>query len=243
MKAVILAGGFAKRLWPLTINKPKALLPIAGRPTIDYLIDKIDELKVEDIIVSTNMKFKPDFDKWLSESERKNVEIIAEESKSEKEKLGATKALAMLAANMKDDCLVTAGDNLLTCSLKEMVEMYKQLNDPIIGLYNMKDIELVKNYSTVIVNSDNRILKFFEKPRNPKTTLISTCLYIFPNRVLAMLREYIDSNLNPDNPGWFIEWLCKRELVYGYLFEGVWWDIGTIKSYNDAKRYFSRLKK
>jgi len=241
MKALILAGGFAKRLWPLTIDRPKPLLPVAGKPMIEYLIDKLDELEVEDIIISTNMKFKPNFDRWLSKSGRKDITIIVEEARSEKEKAGAIKALANLTEGMKGDCFVAAGDNLFTGSLKDMIEIYRQLKDPIVGLYDIRDVELVNKYSTVIVNSDNRILEFIEKPKNPKTTLIGTCLYIFPNRILARLKEYVEGGLSSDAPGGFIEWLCKKELVYGYLLEGVWWDIGTIQSYNNAKRYFSKI--
>ncbi len=243
MKAVILAGGFARRLWPLTIDRPKPLLHVAGKPIIEYLLDKIDELEIEDITISTNTKFKPNFDAWLSKSGKKDIMIIAEAARSEREKVGAVKALANLTAVVKDDYLVVAGDNLFTSSLRDMIEVYRQLKVPIVGLYDIRDFRVVKNYSTVIINADNRILEFTEKPENPKTTTIGTCLYIFPNRILTRLEEYIEGGLNPDSPGRFIEWFCKKELVYGYLLEGAWWDIGTMQSYNNAKRYFSNLRK
>jgi glucose-1-phosphate thymidylyltransferase len=241
MKALVLAGGFAKRLWPLTIDQPKPLLPVAGRPIIDYTLDKLEEIGVQEITVSTNMKFKSHFENWIMESGRKNVELVVEESRSEREKLGAVKALARLTSGMRGDYVVVAGDNLFTGSLKGMMEAYRRLNSPIIGLYDVRNFELAKSYSTVVVDSSFRISEFIEKPENPKTTLIGTCLYILPETSLRRLEEYVQIGLNADAPGRFIEWLCVKEPVYGYLLEGVWWDIGTIQSYNEAKRYFSSL--
>ncbi|MGQ9782012.1 MAG: nucleotidyltransferase family protein [Nitrososphaeria archaeon] len=243
MKALVLAGGFAKRLWPLTIDRPKPLLPVAGRPIIDYMIDKLDEVGVQEITISTNMKFKLHFERWLSDIGRNNVKLAVEESRSEKEKLGAVKALAKLASEMVGDCIIAAGDNLFTGSLRGMVEKYRRLSSPVIGLYDVRDFELAKSYSTVVVDSNFKISEFIEKPDNPKTTLIGTCLYILPESSLQRVGEYVQTGLDTDAPGRFIQWLCVKESVYGFLLEGMWWDIGTIRAYNEAKRYFSNLSR
>jgi len=239
MQAIILAGGFAKRLWPLTLEKPKPLLPINDKPIIEYLLEKIDELNIEDIIVSTNMKFKKDFEKWLLSSGRKNVRIIAESSMREEEKLGAIRALARLSSEVVEDCLIAAGDNIFTESLLGFKRMFDELKSPIICLYNVKDTSLAKNYSIVVLEDDGRVVDFVEKPKEPKTTLIGTCLYIFPKEVFVKINEYVSMGMDSDAPGRFIEWLCKNMPVYGYIMHGSWWDIGTLKSYEDAKRYFA----
>ncbi|MCX8188482.1 MAG: nucleotidyltransferase family protein [Nitrososphaeria archaeon] len=239
MQAIILAGGFAKRLWPLTLEKPKPLLSVNNKPIIEYLLEKIDELDVKDIIVSTNMKFKNNFEKWLSSTGRKNIRIIAEESTKEEEKLGAVKALARLSNEIIEDCLIAAGDNIFTESLVDFKRMFEKLKAPIVCLYDVREVELAKNYSIAILENDGRIVEFVEKPQNPKTTLIGTCLYIFPREVFKKLNEYVSMDRDCDAPGRFIEWLCKEIPVYGYTMHGMWWDIGTIKSYEDAKRYFA----
>ncbi len=239
MQAIILAGGFAKRLWPLTLEKPKPLLPVNDKPIIEYLLEKIEELDVKDIILSTNMKFKKNFEKWLTSTGRKNVRIIAEESTREEEKLGAIKALARLSNEVIEDCIIAAGDNIFTESLIGFKKMFDKLKSPIVCLYDVREVELAKNYSTAILEDDGKILDFVEKPKEPKTTLIGTCLYIFPKEVFGKLNEYVSMGRDCDAPGKFIEWLCKEIPVYGYIMHGMWWDIGTVKSYEDAKRYFA----
>lgn len=237
-----MAGGYAKRLWPLTLDKPKPLLPIAGKPIIEYVIDKIDELGIRDIVISTNMRFGFSFKKWLSDSKREDVKIFVENSLSERKKLGAIKALSIIASKIDDDCLIIAGDNLFTGSLKGMVGMYKKLNAPVIGLYAIKDFDHAKNYGVASVDSVGKIVKFVEKPEKSETTLIGTCIYIFPNRILSRIKEYVHKGFNLDAPGRFIEWLHKEEPVYGYVLDGSWWDIGTIITYKEADEYFSSSK-
>lgn len=239
MQAIILAGGFAKRLWPLTLDKPKPLLPINNKPIIEYLLEKIEELDVGEVIVSTNMRFKENFEKWLSSTGRRNVIIHVEGAMREEEKPGAIKALSMLSDKVVEDCLIAAGDNVFTESLLDFKGMFEKVRAPTVCLYDVRSLELAKNYSIAVLEEDGRIVEFVEKPREPKTTLIGTCLYIFPRDVFGRLKEYVSSGRDSDAPGRFIEWLCKRVPVYGYIMHGMWWDIGTAKSYEDAIRYFA----
>lgn len=242
MIAIILAGGYGKRLQPLTRDKPKALLLIAGKPILKYILEKIGELDVYRIILSANMRFKLDFEYWLKANGYGEVEVIADESYREEEKPGAVKALAELTKNLSDDCLIIAGDNLFTDSLRGMVEAYGKVRTPMIALYDIGSLELARNYSTVIVDRENRVLSLKEKPLNPETTLIGTCIYILPRKTLPKIREYVNEGLGVDEPGRFIEWLHKKVPVYGYLLRGKWWDIGTIESYNSANEFFRKLK-
>jgi glucose-1-phosphate thymidylyltransferase len=238
--AIILAGGYAKRLWPLTKDKPKPLLPIAKRPIIEYIIEKLGILhEIEHTIISTNLRFESCFREWLDNTNYQNIEIIADKSLSEEEKPGAVKALAEITSNVHSDCLIIAGDNLFTDDLKGMIDFYKKKSSPIVALYDVKKTSLAKHYATVLLNQDGKIIDFEEKPSKPKTTLIGACIYILPERTLPRLKEYVKKDLEKDQPGRFIEWLYKQEPVYGYILKGYWCDIGTPNSYDEANKSFS----
>ncbi|MCP8318500.1 MAG: nucleotidyltransferase family protein [Candidatus Methylarchaceae archaeon HK01B] len=241
MIAIILAGGYATRLWPLTIDKPKPLLPIAEKPIIEYTIEKLVKQKIiERTILSINKKFEPKFKEWQRMSHNP-VEMVADRSRSEEEKLGAVKALENITSNIDDDCFILAGDNLFTSDLDGMIRTFKEKNAPIVALYDVKIRDLAREYSTINLNEDGRIIEFTEKPKKPKTTLIGTCMYILPKRTLPRLREHLESGLGRDEPGLFIEWLHKQEPVYGYILEGHWFDIGNLGLYKEAERFFSKL--
>ena len=246
MKAVILAGGYAKRLQPLTNNAAKPLLPVKGKPIIDHIMEKIEELKdtVDEVIVFTNEKFRGQFEGWLKARQfNVKVEIIAEPSRSEDEKFGAIRALSWLITNygLDDDCLIIAGDNLFTSGLKPIVEYYfKNGKKPLIAVYDVKNLELVKHYSAVKIDSDTqRVIDFSEKPEKPETTLVSTCIYLMPKSILKLFNEYLKEGNNPDSPGYFIRWLHKKVEVYGYGLQGFWTDIGTPETYEKAKQSIS----
>ena len=239
MDAVILAGGYGKRLWPITLNVAKPLLPICGKPVIEYIMEKLSEINcIEHIIISTNLKFGDDFKRWAEEYKDTRVKIIVEESRSEEEKLGAVKALSMLSQELENDVLVIAGDNLFTGSLKPMVEKYSR--ETIIALYDVKDVELAKLYGVVQIDDESRIIDFVEKPERPVSTLVSTGIYIFPKEVLDMAKEYLCEGGGKDRLGEFIQWLYKRAPVHGYILDGEWWDIGDIKSYKRAIETLSK---
>ncbi|MEM3538308.1 MAG: nucleotidyltransferase family protein, partial [Nitrososphaerales archaeon] len=185
MIAIILAGGYAKRLQPLTKDKPKPLLPIAEKPIIEHIIEKLSMLhEIKHIIISTNLRFESCFREWLSTKNYQNIEIISDKSTCEEEKPGAVKALEEITSNIQNDCLIIAGDNLFTADLKRMIEFYKKKSSPTIALYDLKRHDLVKHYATVLIDQDNRIIDFEEKPSKPKTTLIGTCIYILPKITL-----------------------------------------------------------
>lgn len=237
MQAIVLAGGFAKRLQPLSSRTPKPLLKVGGRAIIDYVVDKI--IDVEDlgrILISTNLRFKEQFEEWLGSRNLLNASLIVEPSVREEEKPGAVAALARITEGIRDNCLVIAGDNLFTSSLKPLVERFRITGKPVVGIYNLGDKELAKQYSTISVNSDGRIVRFVEKPTDPESTLIGTAIYILPQSVLPMLREFAKASRDRDSPGRFIEWLYTKEPTYGVTLEGQWWDIGTIDEYAKVNR-------
>jgi len=231
MKVVIMAGGYATRLWPITKTKAKPLLPIGKKKIIDFIYEKIK--KFGPVIVSTNRRFEYEFRKW---AEGKDVELFIEESMREEEKLGAVRALAEVASTIRNEMLVVAGDNLFSFDLDDFVEFYKRVGKPVTALYDVGDYELAKRYGVAELN-DLRVVKFVEKPADPPSTLVGIGIYAFPSYVCGMLSEYVGDE-RADNLGDFIGWLCQRDELYGYAFQGNWYDIGSPDSYLSALRLF-----
>jgi len=243
MIAIVLAGGYAKRLWPLTLDKPKVLLPVAEKPVIEYVVEKVLKISppVRKIIVSTNLRFQPQFEEWLETKVYNNIELVPDNSTNESEKAGAVKALFNIASNLEEDFLVLAGDNLFTDELTDLICFFNEKYSPIVCLYRTRDLGEARRGSTAILEEDRRIVNFVEKPENQKTSLVGTCIYAFPARIKARLKEYVELGLSPDEPGRFIEWLHKKEKVYGYLLKNYLWDMGTLESYRNTEKIFRTL--
>ncbi|HXZ97839.1 MAG TPA: nucleotidyltransferase family protein [Candidatus Acidoferrum sp.] len=239
LRAIILAGGFAKRMGKLAAQLPKSLLPIAGKPAIDYILDRLDEIAPKKILLTTNVKFRPAFESWLASKRLMNVELVVEHSTSEKEKPGAVGALARLVPRLEpDDYVVICGDNIFTSSLTDMLRYYRERRKPVVALYRQNSLEEVMSGSAVTLDNDNRISRFEEKPKKATTTIVGACVYILPYRSLLKSREYLHAGGNRDEPGHFIAWLCKQEDVYGYMLASYVWDIGTPKGYEKLQQQF-----
>ena len=244
LTCIILAGGYGKRLWPLTRSIAKPLLPIGNKVILDYIMDRILELeKITKIMISTNLKFRKDFEEWMKKYQGVNIELIVEQSSREEEKPGALRSLSSLISNISNDCLVIAGDNLFTASLRSMLRKYEELHAPLIALYDIGDPSLARMYGVAEIDHMGRIISFEEKPQNPKSSLISTGIYLYPHYISQLMKEYLEEGGEPDKLGSFIEWLYKRTTIYGYLLEGEWWDIGTIQAYHDAIEKLAKNQK
>lgn len=227
MKVLIMAGGYATRLWPITKDKPKPLLPVGGKYIIDYILEKARGLG--EIYVSTNKFFEEHFKEW---AEKNGVGLIVEETLREEEKMGTIGAIGYAVSKLGlDDYLIVAGDNLFSFSLEDFLRRYE--GKPLIAVYDVGDFELAKRYGVVILEGD-RVVDFQEKPLQPKSTLISTGVYALPREIIAMVDDYLGEG-NRDSPGYFIEWLLKRGVeVYAYRFNDYWYDIGSADSYLEA---------
>ncbi|HID06422.1 MAG TPA: hypothetical protein EYP10_04660, partial [Armatimonadetes bacterium] len=127
-----------------------------------------------------------------------------------------------------------------TFCLRGFLDFFYRKRSPVVGLYDVADLSLARNYAVVKLSEERKILELVEKPERPKSTLVATCIYAMPYRALSMVRNYLDEGGKRDAPGYFVEWLCKRVDVYGYVFKGVWLDIGTFETYGRAKREFPR---
>jgi glucose-1-phosphate thymidylyltransferase len=242
MIGIILAGGYAKRLWPLTLDRPKPLLPLRGRVIIDYALDTIafSNSIIRKVIVLTSSSFQPQFEEWAQAKGRHEIEILSDGSLSEEDKPGAVGALASISPHINEDFLVIAGDCIYPTDAKGLLQCFRKRNAPVVGIYHARNIDQVKRGSAVMLDSDNTIVSFVEKPENPTTDLVGAVIYAFPSRMTDRLKEYFELGLARDEPGRFIEWLHKRENVYGYVLRNCLWDIGTPESYRAAEEHFSR---
>ena len=230
MKVLIMAGGYATRLWPITKDNPKALLPVGEKRILDYIMEKVGKLGLETYI-STNRFFESHF---RPVAEKYGVGLIVEDTLHEEEKLGTIGAMKKAFEELgPDDYLVIAGDNLFSFSLSDFVRTYN--GRTLIAVYDIGDRELAKRYGVVVLEGD-RVISFREKPPEPASTLISTGVYVFPERVMGLIGEYL-ANGNRDSPGYFVQWLLERgEEITAYRFSDYWYDIGSADSYLEALR-------
>ena len=244
MDAIILAAGYATRLYPLTENTPKPLLNIAGKPIIEHIIKKLEEVNgIDKIYIVTNDKFEQHFRKWVSNFDANNpIEIINDGTKSNDDRLGAFGDVhhTIDVKNLNDDIIVVAGDNLFELSLIEVASFFKKRKSNVIVLHDVKDLELAKQYGIVEIDDNNRVINFEEKPVSPKSTLASTGIYLFPKRTIELIKKYIAQGNNPDKTGSFIEWLHKRDAVHSFVTDKKWYDIGSIEQYKTADKYYKQ---
>ncbi len=235
MDCVILCGGFAKRMWTLTRDMPKALLEVRGRPVMEHIMERLEGLEdIERVFISVNKRFENDFRAWLGKySQKKPVELVVEPSLSEGEKLGSIGAWGFLIKEKKLDgeLLSISGDNLFDFDLKPLLDFYGNVGETVIGVFDVTREEAGK-FGIVELDKEKKLVGFEEKPEKPKGTLASTGIYIFPGDVLKMVLQYLDDGKSPDKAGFFLKWLYTSMPVYGFLFRGEWVDIGSIEAYN-----------
>ncbi|WP_134669250.1 sugar phosphate nucleotidyltransferase [Halorussus marinus] len=236
MKAVVLAGGYATRLWPITKHRPKMFLPVGDSTVIDQIFGELEaDDRIDEVFVSTNERFAEDFRDHLDDSEFDKPTLTIEDTTEEDEKFGVVGALAQLfdRENVTDDTLVIAGDNLISFGVSDFVDFFEAKESPTLAAYDVGSRERAKSYGLVELD-DDEVVDFQEKPDDPKSTLVSIACYAFTAETIPMLEEYLEGGNNPDEPGWFLQWLQARESVYAYTFDEAWFDIGTPESYLDA---------
>lgn len=245
MKALILAAGYATRLYPLTKQYPKPLLEVQGRPIIDYIVEKLGTVKeIKEIIVVTNSKFIRRFRKWAAaQKTAKRISLVDDLTSTLEDRRGAIGDMdfAIAKKRLKDDLLVIGGDNLFDGGLNGFLSFVKDKhNSPAIGAYDIKAKAKARHYGVVRLDGCDKIVDFQEKPKRPKSTLVAMCLYYFPMGKLGLVGEYVrNKKTNNDTTGSYINWLKGRTAVYAYTFGGRWYDIGDHKFLDEAKRKFN----
>ena len=227
MKAVVLAAGYATRLRPLTESRAKELLPVGGRPIVDWILDAVKAVdSVDEVHLVTNHRKLGAFSEWARD---RGVHLHDDGTTTNDDRLGAIGDLRFVVegAGLDDDLLVIAGDNLFEFSLVEYERFWRTHGvASAVAVRDVGSLELAKHYGIVSVDPAGRLVDFVEKPTEPDSTLVATATYLFHRSHVELLDTYLSTGHSPDQPGRFVEWLCRREPVYAWRFEGAWYDIG-----------------
>ena len=244
MKLIILAAGYATRLYPLTLNQPKPLLPVAGKPMIQHVLDNVATIKeIDHVYVVTNAKFAGHFARWAAGYRGDDsISVVNDGSTDDKNKLGAIGDLHLVLTReqVDDDIIVVAGDNLFSEDLAGFGDFSRSKGAPVLAVYDVGDLEQIKKYNSIDVDEDGRITFFEEKPAQPRSTLTGIALYYYPKSALPLIDRYIDEGNNPDQPGRLVQWMYQRTPFYTWRVPGIWYDVGSKETLEEANRIFSK---
>jgi glucose-1-phosphate thymidylyltransferase len=248
MKLIILAAGYATRLYPLTINQPKPLLEVSERPMIEHVIDHLKDVpELTGVIIISNEKFHGHFEKWASDYQISGqnipITVVNDKSTDENNRLGAIgdMVFAMNDQSIDEDVIVVAGDNLFSQSIKAFGEFCLEKKAPVLGVYDVGRLEDTKKYSEVHTDMNGHITSFEEKPEYPSTTVIGIALYYYPKDLIPTIKQYVEDGHNADQPGRLVQWLYPRIPVFTWSLPGLWYDIGSKETLEEANRIFSEL--
>jgi glucose-1-phosphate thymidylyltransferase len=247
MKVLILAAGYATRLYPLTQTRPKPLLDVAGQPMIDYVLDNIAPIGgIDRVYVVTNAKFADQFQQWADQyraiKAKLDFTIVNDGSTDDSNKLGAIGDIHLVLTREKidDDLIVVAGDNLFSETLHGFGKVCRERNAPVLAVYDVGSLEEIKKYNSITLDASGKITFFEEKPKNPTSTLTGIALYYYPKATLPLIHQYVAEKNNPDQPGRLVQWLYTRTPVYTWRVPGIWYDIGSKENLEEANRVFKK---
>lgn len=247
MKLLILAAGYATRLYPLTLTRPKALLDVAGKPMIEHLLHHLLVIDgLQQVYIVTNARFARPFQQWANAFQptvpHLPFTIVDDGSTDDSNKLGAIGDLHLVLKqeSIDDDLIVVAGDNLFSQSLQAFGGFCREKQAPVLAVYDVGDLQQIKQYNSITIDADHRITFFEEKPEHPTSTLTGIALYFYPRHSLPCIRQYIAEGNNPDQPGRLVQWLYPRVPFYTWTVPGLWFDIGSAENLAEANRIFAR---
>jgi len=250
MKVLVLAAGYATRLYPLTLTQPKPLLNVAGQPMIDYVLDNVAPIGgIDRVYVVTNAKFAGQFQQWADHyratKSKLDFTIVNDGSTDDSNKLGAIGDIHLVLTREKidDDLIVVAGDNLFSQTLQGFGAVCREKKAPVLAVYDVGSLDEIKKYNSITLNASGKITFFEEKPKNPTSSLTGIALYYYPKSTLPLIHQYIAEKNNPDQPGLLVQWLYTRTPVYTWRVPGIWFDIGSKENLAEANRIFSKPSK
>jgi glucose-1-phosphate thymidylyltransferase len=246
MKCVILCAGYGTRLGELTRVYPKPLLPIAGRPMVEYVLDQLRAAGVTSGVLVSNHRYYDQFVRWAATGAADmELQVIDDGTTSNETRLGAVGDLdlALRMADIHEDFLVINGDNLFTFPLRPVMNFFFQRGNTIV-LYDVGSKEVARQMGMARLDASGRVVGFVEKPQEPETTCVSIGIYVYHREVRALVRQYLAEGNPPDRTGDFVAWLYPRVPVYGFHVPtdaGIWYDIGTPEQYREADEHVRRL--
>lgn len=246
MKAIVLSAGYATRLYPLTLNTPKGLLPIGKKSILDFITDEIQKVnEIDELFIISNHKFYDNFSDWAKTREtRLKITVFDDNTTDDSNKLGAIGDIwyTIEKGNINDDILVVAGDNFFTFDLRDYVEFYNKVKHDTILVSEMDSLSDLQRMANATLSDDGKVLFMEEKPQNPKTNIAVFASYIYTKETVPLIKKYLDEGNNPDAPGFFPSWLYTKKDVYAYKFQGECYDIGTPQSYKEVCEKFADAK-
>ena len=241
MKALILAAGYATRLYPLTENTPKPLLKVAEIPIIEHILQEIHTVdNVTEIFIVTNDKFHQHFEEWNQQYQSTTpITIVNDGTTSNEDRLGAIGDINFVLQkhNINDDLMVIAGDNLFGFSLAHFIDHFTQTGSSGLALLDLQDVEKVRNRFGVGVLDGTKVVGFEEKPSEPKSTLAATACYVFKRDDLGLVKTLAEQG-NVDAPGNVVPWLIQHSQMHGFVFTDHWFDIGSFESLEEANEVY-----
>ena len=248
MNVLILAAGYATRLYPLTLTKAKPLLEVAGKPMIEWVLDNLAPIPdIDKVYVVTNSKFAGDFQRWADDYVKRHPQlafkIVNDGSTSDTDKLGAIGDINLVVEREKladKDLIIVAGDNLFSEPLAGFAAHARKF-PATLATYDVKDLEAIKKYNNITIDKSGTITHFEEKPANPTSTLTGIALYYYSADTLKKISQYIAEGNNPDQPGRLVQWLYTRVPVQTYEVGGTWYDIGSKETLEEANKIFARF--
>ena len=242
MKCILLAAGYATRLFPLTVDIPKPLLDVCGKTVLERILNKIEEVcEIDEIYIVSNAKFFKRFRTWLNcYVSNKTIEVLNDNTFYNDGRLGAIGDIryAVKKKDICEDVLIMAADNLFDFDLCDFIEYYRNKGCDCITAHRMNDIASLRKTGVVTLDNEGKVLSFEEKPEKPESDLAVPPFYIYKHETLTLIDRYLDEGNNPDAPGNFIPWLIMKKDVYAFRFEGKRYDIGSPDSYRRVQEIF-----
>ena len=241
MKCIILAAGYATRLYPLTQNFPKPLLEVKGRPILDWIIEDVKD-DIEAFYVISNHKFAPCFQEWALQH-TEPVTVIDDGTVSNETRLGAVKDIqfALDHYDIQGDVFVMAGDNLLNFSLRPFIAFSREKGTSCVMCHEEHALAALQKTAVITVDSDSMITSYEEKPVEPKGELAVPPFYIYREQDVARIPEALQAGCGYDAPGSFAAWLSHQTKMHAYRMPGRRYDIGDINSYNAVRENYAGI--
>jgi len=248
MIALLLVAGYATRLYPLTINTPKPLLPVAGRPMLDYIVDELDTLPdLTGICLISNHRFAGHFEEWASArrlvSPHVPITVLDDGTTDDSNKRGAIGDIqfAIDTLHIDEDTVIIAGDNLFTYRLKDMYDHFLKIRRDLLIAIHVPDKSQLQKLAVATLDGQGKVLRMVEKPSEPESGTAIYATYFYLKETLPLIRKYLEEGNTPDAPGHFPSWLYTRRDVFAYLADGNCIDIGTPENYKDVTENFPKL--
>lgn len=244
MVCILLAAGYATRLYPLTENMPKALLKLGNKTILDMVVEKIEEVNdVKDIYIVTNHKFYTQFKDWAEEHKgSKKISVLNDFTTNNDNRLGAIGDMEYTIKHydIDDELLVMACDNIFDFSLNEFVDLYRKNDADMICANKVDNEEELHSMGVAELDEDGKVIGFEEKPAEPKSNIGVSPFYLYKKETVPMIKQYLDEGNNKDAPGNFVPWLITKKDVYAFVTDGMRIDIGTPESYEEAQKLYSK---